>query len=306
MYHAGGLETMIMPALLCGGTGVCIRSGGFSVEHLIEVINEVEATDVLLFSFMFYELLRLERVEERVPASLRRFLVGGDTVMPWAFEDCSRRFPQIELVQLYGLTEGGAVATTLDPEDVHTQANSVGRPMPFSEAQVVREDGSLTDPGEVGEIWVRSPAVSPGYWQRPEINEKTFVDGWCRTGDLGFVNADGYLSLSGRAKDMIRSGGENIYPAEVEKVLTKHEAIADAAVIGVPHERFHEVGCALIITSDGAELDAEAIRLYCREHMAGYKVPKHFIAVEELPRTPSGKVMKFVLRDQYASSFSAA
>jgi len=306
VYHAGGFETMIVPALVAGGTGVCIRSGGFSVEHLVDVINEVGATEVLLFSFMFYELLRLPNIEQRLSPTVKRLLVGGDTVFPWAFEDCSKRFPDIGLYQLYGLTEGGAITTTLDPQDLSSQPNSIGRPMPFAEAQVVTGEGALAAPDEVGEIWVRSPAVSPGYWQRPEVNEKTFVDGWCRTGDLGSVNADGYLSLAGRAKDMIRSGGENIYPAEVEKVLTKHEAVSDAAVIGVPHERFNEVGCAIVILKGDAELDTDALALYCREHMAGYKVPKHFIQVEEFPRTPSGKVMKFVLREQYAGSFTVA
>ena len=123
--------------------------------------------------------------------------------------------------------------------------------MPFTDVKIQRADGSRAAVGEVAELYVRSPSVSPGYWQRPESNAETFVDGWCKTGDLASVDAEGFITLGGRAKDMIRSGGENIYPAEVEAVLTTAPGVADAAVVGVPDAKFHEVGCAILIPIDG-------------------------------------------------------
>jgi fatty-acyl-CoA synthase len=299
LYHAGGFEAVLSPVLLTHGTAVCLESGGFTVDRLLEVVRAENVTDCLLFSFMLNELLRLPDLEAQVPASLRRFIVGSDTVMPWVFEEMERRLPAVELVQVYGLTEGGAIATTLDHDDYRKQPKSVGRPIPLTEVRVTGRDGALTAPGEVGEIEVRSPAVSTGYWQRPEASRETFAGGWCRTGDLGFVSADGFLTLAGRAKDMIRSGGENVYPAEVEKILTGYPGVKDVAVIGVPDDRYDEVGCAVIVSGPGGQLDAAALGAYCREHLAGYKVPKHFRSVGELPRNASGKVLKYVLREQY-------
>jgi fatty-acyl-CoA synthase len=148
-------------------------------------------------------------------------------------------------------------------------------------------------------VWVRCPTVSAGYWNKPAETAETFVDGWCRTGDLGRVTPDGYLVLTGRAKDMIRSGGENIYPAEVEAVLTTHPSVAEAAVVAVPHPGYLEVGCAVVVLTEGWTLDRGALDAHCRAHLAAYKVPKHFLALESLPRNASGKVLKHVLRDRY-------
>jgi fatty-acyl-CoA synthase len=299
LYHAGGFEAVTAPALLTHGTAVCLRSGSFSIEHLLDVIAAEQVTDCLLFSFMLNEMLRFDDLEARLPASLTHLIIGGDTMMPWTVGEVRRRMPHIRLTQVFGLTEGGAISTTLDDDDFDSQLGSIGRPLALAEAKVVTPDGGLTEVDEVGEILVRNPGTCPGYWQRPEANRETFVDGWCRTGDLGFVNTEGFLTLAGRAKDMIRSGGENVYPAEIEKVLTEHPGVNDAAVVGVPDPKYGEVGCAILVLRPDVDLDEAALRAYCRERMAAYKVPRYFARKDELPRNASGKVLKYVLREQY-------
>ncbi|MEJ2890321.1 class I adenylate-forming enzyme family protein [Actinomycetospora aeridis] len=301
LYHAGGFEAVTAPVLLAHGTAVCLRSGSFSISHLLDVIAAERVTDCLLFSFMLGEMLRFDDLEARLPDSLDHLIIGGDTMMPWTVGEVRRRMPHVRLSQVFGLTEGGAICTTLDDGDFDAQLGSIGRPLPLAEARVVDDAGRPAGIDEVGEILVRNPGTCGGYWQRPDANRDTFTDGWCHTGDLGLVNADGFLSLAGRAKDMIRSGGENVYPAEIEKVLTEHPGISDAAVVGVPDPKYLEVGCAVLVLEPDVDLDEAALRSYCRERMAGYKVPKYFARRDELPRNASGKVLKYVLREQYVA-----
>ncbi len=298
LFHVGGLEAVLGAALSNHGTAVTFSSGSFDLRRYFEVSRHQQVTTMLLYSFMAPDFLRIPDCEDLVPASLTRIICGGDTLMPWVYGEFERRFPQIELVQVYGLTEGGAVSSCLDGK-FSSRAGSIGRAMPLAEMKVVRRDNSLASADEVGEILVRSPAVSPGYWKRPEATAETFVDGWCRTGDLGSVDADGFFTLGGRSKDMIRSGGENIYPAEIEAVLATATGVADAAVFAVPDVTWGEVGCAVMVPMKGAEIDVALVRAHCVAHLAKYKVPKHFLIASDLPRTPSGKVKKFELRDQY-------
>jgi fatty-acyl-CoA synthase len=143
--------------------------------------------------------------------------------------------------------------------------------------------------------------VSRVYWNKPEETAETFVDGFCKTGDVGSIVGPGLLKITGRKKDMIKSGGENVYPAEVEAILTDHPAIKDAAVIGVPDARFQEAVCAVLTRQPGAEVTEEEVIKYCRQRLAGYKKPKHVVFVDELPRNPTGKILKYLLRDQYRS-----
>jgi fatty-acyl-CoA synthase len=299
-YHAGAFEVFLLPALLSRGRAVGLSSGGFSIDRLVSVIEQTGVTDVLLYPFMLYDLLRHPRCDREALTSLRRIKCGGDTIMPWAADALRQSLPGVELVVTYGLTEGGANSTYLDFTDVASHGNTVGRPLPLTRVQVIRPDWTQAEPGEVGEIAVSGPAVSPGYWNAPEATAETFVDGWCRTGDLGTLDADGYLMVTGRLKDMIRSGGENIYPAEVEAVLTSHPAVRDAALIGVPDAKYVEVGCAVVVIDPRTPISDEELREHCRAHLAAYKCPKHWVRVEELPRNPAGKVLKYQLRDTYA------
>jgi fatty-acyl-CoA synthase len=265
---------------------------------VVEIVAADGVTDIMVFPFMVYDLLRLEEfVADRLP-SLRRILTGGDPIVPWALEEAAKRFPEVEIVQGYGLTEA-TQSTCLPGEEGARHPGSIGRPFPLKEVKVVNEDGEETAEGEVGEVWIRGPGTTAEYWRRPEETAATFTEGgWLHTGDVGQVT-DGLLFLAGRKKDMIRSGAENISPAEVEAALTTHPEVEEAAVIAIPDARYTEVGCALLVLSPGAELDVEEIRAFARERLAGYKCPKQFVALDELPRNASGKVLKAQLREQY-------
>ena len=300
LFHAGGFEALLLPAMVSHGTAITFPSGGFDLGTFLDTGTGADTTHMLLYSFMLADLLRMPDLEQRVPASLKRIVTGGDTVMPWVYEEFERRLPGIEIFQSYGLTEGGAISASLDHWDAKGHESSVGRPQAMTEVKITRLDGSIADVEEVGEICVRSPGVSPGYWQLPEVNEVAFAGGWCRTGDLGRVDKEGFLYLAGRSKDMYRSGGENVYPAEIEKVLTAHDDIADAAVIGVPDPKFVEVGAAVIVAKAGRTVDPEVVRAYCADRLAKFKTPRYFIVVNELPRNANGKVVKTTLRAQYA------
>jgi fatty-acyl-CoA synthase len=152
--------------------------------------------------------------------------------------------------------------------------------------------------GETGELWIAGPSVSPGYWNRPEEDERAFEGRWFRTGDAAFFDADGYLYIVDRRKDMFISGGENVYPAEVEAALAELDAVAEAAVVGVPDPRWGEVGRAYVIARDGRALTAEAVTAHCRSRLARYKVPASVVVTDTIPRTASGKVQKHVLRER--------
>jgi fatty-acyl-CoA synthase len=301
MFHAAAWEIMVLPALLHHAKGVFSASGGFSLERFFELGRKHGTTHIFVYSHMLYELARRDDLEEIVPKTLRRIVAGGDTVMPWVYEEFRKRLPGVRIDQTYGLTEGGMVNTLLRHEDAAGHESSVGKPNPLTEIKLLTEDGRRAAVGEEGEIYTRSPAVSVGYWRRPEASAESFVDGWCRTGDLGRVDQDGFLTLAGRAKDMVRSGGENIYPVEIEKVLTGLAGIGDAAVVGVPDAKYVEVGCAVLVAEQGQSIDVDAVRAHCAERLAKFKIPKYFVVVDDLPRTPTGKVLKRVLREQYAS-----
>jgi fatty-acyl-CoA synthase len=246
-------------------------------------------------------MLALPDLETYDLSSLRRIMSGGDPLLPWAIERIRDLYPQIDITQVFGLTEGGAISTSTSREHSLSYPDSVGLPMPFTEVSLRDDDGAQVSPGEVGEIWVRSPGVSPMYWNKPAESAATFVDGWCRTGDLGRMNEGGLLVIAGRKKDMIRSGGENIYPAEIEDVLCRHELIREAAAVAVPDEKWIESVCAVIVLVEGATLTEDEVTSFCAERLAGYKRPRYVLFVDALPRNPSGKVLKRDLREQVRS-----
>jgi fatty-acyl-CoA synthase len=300
LYHVGACEDLLLPALLTRGTAVMTSSGGFSVERMLGVLADRRVTDTLIYPFMIYEMLQHERLHDFDLSALRRIMTGGSSIAEWAAEQMLQELPGVELIPTYGLTEGGGITTSM-PSVAGTRRHpdSVGRPIPFTEVQIVGPRAHRLGSEEIGEVWVRSPGVVKEYWQKPGASAETFVDGWCRTGDLGRLTKDGYLILSGRAKDMIKSGGENIYPIEVEQVLLAHPDVADAAVIGVPDDRYQETVCAVIVPVAGRTVTSAQIVAYCRTQLASYKKPRHVYVVSSLPRTPSGKVMKFKLREAF-------
>jgi len=202
----------------------------------------------------------------------------------------------LAILQGYGMTETGPFVFCLGREDAALKIGSSGQPVMHTEAKVLSEKGDPVDPGTAGELWVRGPNITTGYWNRPEANRTSFVDGWFNTGDIVRADGDGYYYIVDRSKDMYISGGENVYPAEVENVIFQIADVADVAVIGIPSDRWGETGRAFIVPKAGRTLDQSAIVAHCRTRLAAFKCPAIVTFVEALPRTASGKVHKPTLR----------
>lgn len=301
LYHVGAMEDIALPILLMGGTVIITKSKGFEITRILNVVEKKKVSHIFLFPFMIYEMLHLKDLKKDKLKHLQMIFTGGDPLMPWSLETLNKQFPHIGIVQVYGLTEGQPIAASLDPQDSLKKGHTVGKPMPLTEIKIIDDEGNELPPGTVGEIAIKSPAISIGYWRKPEATAQTFVDGWCHTGDLGILDKDGYLTIAGRKKDMIRSGGENIYPVEIEDVLYRHEAIKDVAVIGIPDPKYIETVCAIIVRKEGMEVTEDEIIKFCKRYLASYKKPRKIIFVDSLPRTASGKIQKYVLRNTYGS-----
>jgi fatty-acyl-CoA synthase len=202
--------------------------------------------------------------------------------------------------QAYGMTEAAPGCTVLDSADAERKVGSAGRPVFFTDVRVVDLEGREVAPGEVGEVVVQGPNVMAGYWQEPEQTAAVLREGWYHTGDAGSLDSEGFLYIRDRYKDMIISGGENVYPAEVESALLELPMVVEAAVIGVPDETWGEVGLALVVPAPGHPADPDALRAALRERLAGFKVPREVRFLDELPKTATGKIRKPDLRAQYA------
>lgn len=304
LYHAGAFECFTLPALMVYGRAVMMSSGGMSAAKIVDTIESAGVTHALLYPFLIYDLLALSAQELRKLDTLTLIMSGGDPLQAWAIEALDEHLPHAVLNKGFGLTEGGAQSAVLEQQYRRSHAETVGRPLPLTEIRVIDFDGTDATSGDIGEIWVRSPAISGLYWNRPEATKETFVDGWCRTGDLGRITEDGFLVISGRNKDMIRSGGENIYPAEIETVLAQHPGVGAVAVIGVPDSKYLEVGCAVIVPTTAEEPvnDLESsLREWATGRLAKFKWPRYYAFVNHLPVSPAGKILKKELREQYSS-----
>ena len=217
--------------------------------------------------------------------------------------DRARRvMPAADLIHVYGLTETSGMVTWLPPEQIAggQRLLSFGRALPSGEVAIVDKAGRPLPAGSVGEVVYRGPQTMQGYWRNPEATAGAVRDEWFHTGDAGHLDDEGYLFLSDRIKDMIDSGGENVYPAEVENVILKHPAIADAAVIGLPDERWGEAVSAVVVAAAGHALALEDLQAYAHRELAGFKIPRRLELVDELPRNGAGKIQKHVLRAMFA------
>ncbi len=226
-----------------------------------------------------------------------RFIGSGGAASPTALMD---RIAELGLPyrQGYGLSETTSSATTMAPEDQAARPGSIGRPFVFTQARIADDDGRELPTGTTGEIQLRGRNICAGYWNKPEETAESFgADGWFRTGDLGRMDDEGFVWIVDRKKDIIISGGENIASIEVEQVVIDHPAVAEAAVVGVPHPHWGETPCAVVVPEPGFTVEAEALIAFCRERLAHYKCPTSVVVVEELPKTASGKIAKATVRD---------
>jgi long-chain acyl-CoA synthetase len=222
-----------------------------------------------------------------------RFPISGGEPLPMAVGEAFEKRFKVPIFEGYGQTEAAPVVTLNTPG--HNKPGTIGRPLPGVDVAIWDDQNRVLQPGEVGEVMVRGRNVMKGYHHLPEETAKTITGGWLHTGDLGKVDQDGYITITGRKKDLIISAGENIYPREIEEALAQHPKVKEVAVIGVKDEARGEVPKAFVIAHEGATLDEKELRAFCREHLASYKVPKHFELVADLPRSPTGKILKRML-----------
>jgi len=205
----------------------------------------------------------------------------------------------VALNQGYGMTETSPSVLVLDRRDSARKIGSAGLPVLHTEVRIVDEQGQDVPQGEMGELWVKGPNVTPGYWNRPDANQTSFTDGWLHTGDAARKDDEGYYYIVDRTKDMYISGGENVYPAEVESVLYQIPQLAEAAIIGVPDERWGEVGKAIVVVKPGQILTADQVLAHCAENLARFKLPRTVQFIDALPRNATGKVHKPTLRERF-------
>jgi len=281
-FHCGGWNVQALLAWWKGATVVLER--GFDARRALELIEEKRVTTTMGVPANYLFMAQEPRFADADLSSLRLAVVGG-APMPEALLDVWAD-RGVEIVQGYGLTEAAPNVLCLPPEDARRKAGFAGKPYPYVDCDVSGE----------GELLVRGPNVFPGYWRNPEATAEAIRDGWLHTGDLVERDGQGYYRVRGRLKELVISGGENVYPAEIEAVLHEHPAVADAAVVGVPDDRWGEVCAAFVVLSDHAtDLD---LRSFCADRLARFKVPKSFHVVDELPRNSMGKIQKSELSAQ--------
>jgi fatty-acyl-CoA synthase len=296
LFHVAGVNCGLL-GLLQGVREIILKD--VNPAEIVKVIPQEGVNYAFLAPTIINMVLQTPGVETADFSKLERIFYGASPISEAVLRRAQAVFG-CDFTQLYGLTETIGGATYLPPED-HAESRdklrSCGKPWPGFEVRVVKPDGSVGQTGEVGEVQIRSRGVMKGYWNRPEATSDAIDShGWFRSGDAGYFDAEGYLYIYDRVKDMIVSGGENVYPAEVENALFSHPAVADAAVIGVPDERWGEAVKGIVVLKGGITATAEDLMAHCRSLIAGYKCPKSIDFIDVLPRNPSGKVLRRELR----------
>lgn len=295
LFHAGGLTTVSAPMLLTGGCVATMRR--FDAPSVASLLAD-PAQGITHFTappVMWLMLSEQPAFAEGNFNSLRFAQVAGGVPSRELLDRWDSK--GVLLRQAYGGTELGPAVTTMPADEVYNRPTSCGRAVPFTHVRLVGEDGSDVQGTTVGEVWIKGPSVTPGYWRRDPAQDGSHVDGWFRTGDAAWRDEDGFYYLVDRFKDMYKSGGENVAPAEVERVLATHPDVVDVAVIGVPDAKWGEVGKAFVVVREGGAITLDDLREHCTRHIAKYKAPHHVVIVEELPRNTTGKVVKARLRE---------
>jgi len=298
MYHVAGLNNHFGTTIALGGTAVIMRQ--FDPEAIMEAIQRERVQYFPAASTIFNMLIQAIEGKKYDTSSVIQVQSGSAVTPVEVRERLAQYFPNaLGVYEAYGLTEVGDGVVFLSGRDSLKRPASVGKAGLFAQVKVVDDNGHDITAGEVGEIIIKGPVVTKGYYKNREETEKAIRDGWLYTGDLGKLDDEGYLYIVGRKKDMIISGGENIYPREIEEVLWRHPKIADAAVIGVPDKQWGESVRAVIHLKPGEKATEEEVIEFCKQHIASYKKPKSIIFVDELPTNPSGKVLKDEVRARY-------
>jgi len=294
MFYTAGWNVFTLPLFTCRGSNILIRS--FDPDLILDLMDQEKVSLFFGVPTMFQMLIDSPKFAATSFEHIR-FMVSGGAPMSRDIFDIFKEQKNIRIWEGYGLTEVG-------PNNfmANGKLGTIGHPMPYMDVRLIDSDGKDVEPGEEGEILLRGPNVCAGYLNKPEATAEAIRDGWFHTGDLGRVDGDGHMAIAGRLKDMFISGGANIYPAEIERVIEAHPVVAGAAVIGVPHDRWGEVGKAIVEVKPGKSLTLEELQDYLKDRIGKFKIPKYLEVVDELPRTPaSGKIQKFVLQKKHKS-----
>ncbi|GGF94377.1 fatty-acyl-CoA synthase [Rhodococcoides trifolii] len=294
MFHVAALDQVVLTVYLKGGTNVIAPK--WDVDDTYDLVDRHGITWMFGVTSMYAQLAQSPRWADADLGSFRSVMSGGAPI-PRRLIDTYRE-KGVTFCQGYGLTETAPGATFLSPRDVERKAGSAGQQVMFDEVRIVDGSGAEAARGTAGEVIVRGPNVTPGYWGNADATRDAFSDGgWFHTGDIAYQDDDGFVFIVDRMKDMYISGGENVYPAEVENVLYQHPDVTECAVVGMADDRWGEVGHAYVVTSAASALDADTLRTFALDRLAKYKVPAVVTFVDALPRTGSGKIRKQDLRD---------
>lgn len=288
LFHSFGITAMLLVPIRLGATVYYLPK--FNPNLMIKSIRDRKSTIVLVIASMYTALLRSKSARPEDLASLKYAISGGEALSPVTFEAFKKRF-HVEILQGYGMSEAAPVVSLSMPW-AHREGK-VGQPIPGVTIRAFDDDGRELADGEIGELRVKGPNVMAGYYKKPEETKAVLTeDGWYKTGDMGCVDAEGYIQITGRKKEMIIIGGENVYPREIESALEAHDAVNEAAVIGQPDPSRGEVPVAFVSLVEGMTVTEVELREFCRGRVAGYKVPKRVIISDDLPRGPTGKILK--------------
>jgi fatty-acyl-CoA synthase len=304
LFHTGGLNCYSNPVLHAGGTVVIMKA--FDPGETLRLIGDPEAGITHFFAVPAPYQFMMQH-PDFVDTDLTRLRVAGVGGAPCALtimEAWTER--GVDLAQGFGMTETSPASIFLDPGDALRKIGSTGKALMHTEFRIVDDQGNDCAPDEVGELWVAGPNITPGYWNKPEATANAFEGRWLKTGDAARVDDEGFVYIVDRWKDMYISGGENVYPAEVENVLYQIPGVTEAAVIGLPSDKWGEVGLAVLAVEAGAEIDRALVVEHCVERLAKFKVPNDIAIVEALPRNATGKVLKRELREQFVGSDAPA
>ncbi|MGO8947249.1 MAG: acyl-CoA synthetase [Ktedonobacterales bacterium] len=294
-FHAGGLNVLTTPLIHCGGKVVLVPSS--DPGQVMQAIAQERTTIVFAVPTVFQKIMEHPDFAQADFSAVRFCVTGGSSCpLPVIHRFAERG---ITFRQGYGLTEVGVNCFSLAPEDAVRKAGSVGRPVFHSRARLVDEDDRDVAPGAVGELVLAGPHVCSGYWQRPEATEEAYRQGWWHTGDLAHCDEEGFFFITGRKKDMFISGGENVYPVEIESVLERHPAVAEVAIIAEPDPTWGERGIAVVVLRESVPATEQDIIAYCDGRLARFKIPKRVVFTNYLPRNAMGKVVKAELREQF-------
>ncbi|WP_405412408.1 acyl-CoA synthetase [Streptomyces decoyicus] len=299
LFHTAGLNMTCLPTLLKGGRVALLSA--FDAARVLETIEYLRVTYMFGVPTMYDAMAAQPRWPTTDLSSLRTLNCGGAPVPARTIATYLAR--GLAFSQGYGMTEASPGVLFLDKEQASAKAGSAGVPHFFTDTRVVLPDGLDAEPGQRGEMLIQGPNVMTGYWNRPEETEAVFADGgWLRTGDVARIDTDGYASIVDRVKDMFVSGGENVYPAEIEEAVLSHPAVAECAVIGVPDQVWGEVGRAVVVLTAGAHAEEHDILGHLHDKLAKYKIPKSVTVTDSLPRTATGKIVKSAVRAAYTDS----